>query len=177
MRTRYRFNETHRSHFITGTIVEWLPVFATSACADLLVASFLHCREHRGLQIYAWVILDTHFHAIVSGPDLADTITALKRHTARVLLEQLRAEGRDWLLNQLGYYKAAHKVASRHQVWQEGVHPQSISSDAMMEQKLAYIHENPVKRGWVTHPEHWRYSSAHEWLAGAQPVLKCDGWR
>ena len=104
MRTRYRFNETHRSHFITGTIVEWLPVFATSACADLLVASFLHCREHRGLQIYAWVILDTHFHAIVSGPDLADTITALKRHTARVLLEQLHTEGRDWLLNQLSYY-------------------------------------------------------------------------
>ena len=47
----------------------------------------------------------------------------------------------------------------------------------MMEQKLTYIHENPVRRGWVTHPEHWRYSSAHEWLEGAQPVLKCDGGR
>ncbi len=26
-------------------------------------------------------------------------------------------------------------------------------------------------------PEHWRYSSAHEWMPGAQPMLRCDPWR
>ena len=46
----------------------------------------------------------------------------------------------------------------------------------MMEQKRAYLHNNPVKRGWVGEPEHWRYSSAHEWLPAAQPMLRCDPW-
>jgi putative transposase len=29
----------------------------------------------------------------------------------------------------------------------------------------------------VAAPEHWRYSSAHQWLPAAQPVLRCDAWR
>jgi hypothetical protein len=57
------------------------------------------------------------------------------------------------------------------------VHPQAIAGDEMMLQKIDYIHHNPVQRGWVVAPEHWRYSSAHEWLPGAQPLLKCDPWR
>ena len=177
MRTRYRIHEPHAAHFITGTIVQWLPVFATSACADILVQSLLHCRANRGLKIYGWVILDTHFHAVLGGPELEQTIMAMKRHTALVLLEQVKAEGREWLMNQLAYYKSPHKTASRHQVWQEGVHPQAIMDDAMMEQKLTYIHNNPVKRGWVASPEHWRYTSAHEWLGGAGAIFKCDDWR
>ena len=46
-----------------------------------------------------------------------------------------------------------------------------------MLQKLDYLHHNPVARGMVTVEEHWRYSSAHEWLAGSRPVLRCDHWR
>lgn len=177
MRTRYRINEQNHAHFVTSTIVEWLPVFTLSACCDLLIRSFEHCREHKGLQIHAWVILDSHFHAIFSGPELADTLRDLRRFTSRALLEQIRSEGREWLLNQLAYYCAAHKTASSHQVWQEGLHPEAIVTDAMMQQKLDYLHSNPVQRGMVAAPEDWRYSSAHEWAKGTVPVMRCDPWR
>jgi REP element-mobilizing transposase RayT len=177
MRSRYAIRDAHSTYFVTSTIVEWLPVFTSAACCDILVRSLLHCREHKALQIYAWVILDNHFHAILSAPDLAGTLTDLKRFTSRALLAQIKAEKRDWLLNQLAYYCAAHKTTSSHQVWQEGVHPQVITSDDMMQQKLAYIHSNPVKRGFVAAPEHWRYSSAHEWMTGATPLFKCDPWQ
>jgi putative transposase len=50
-------------------------------------------------------------------------------------------------------------------------------SDTMMLQKLEYLHNNPVKRGLVASPEHWRYSSAREWLPGAAVELRCDPWR
>ena len=43
--------------------------------------------------------------------------------------------------------------------------------------KLQYLHANSVKRGLVQAAEHWRYSSAHEWLPGSAPVLKCHAWR
>ncbi len=176
MRSRYAIRESHLTYFITSTIVEWLPVFTTSACCDILVNSLLHCREHKALQIHAWVIMDNHFHAILTAPDLASIVADFKRFTARALLEQIKAEKRDWLLNQLTYYCAAHKKESSHQIWQEGVHPQAVTSDEMMRQKLDYVHENPVKRGWVAAPEHWRYYSAHEWLPAAIPSFKCDPW-
>jgi len=176
MRSRYKIHNPEGTYFVTATIVEWLPVFTTAACCNILVDSLLYCREHKGLKIHAWVILDNHFHAILAAPDLAGTLTDLKRFTARALLAQIRKEKRDWLLNQLEYYCAAHKLASAHQVWQEGVHPQEIGTDAMMDQKLDYIHANPVLRGLVVGPEHWRYSSAHEWLVGGHPCFKCDPW-
>ena len=177
MRSRYRIQEPDHAHFVTATIVEWLPVFTTAACCDVLIRSFEHCLEHKGLRIHAWVILENHVHAILSGPGLADTLRDLKRFTSRALLEQIRAEGREWLLNQLAYYCARHKTTSEHQVWQEGVHPEAILSDAIMEQKLEYLHNNPVKRGMVVAPEYWRYSSAHEWATGGLPVMRCDSWR
>jgi REP element-mobilizing transposase RayT len=160
MRTRYTVRTPDAGHFITATIVEWLPVFTSTACCDILVRSLTYCRAHTGLKIHGWVILDTHFHAILASPDLAHTIGNLKKFTAREILVQVREEGRDWLINQLAYYRAAHKTRSQHQVWQEGSHPQAIATDAMMRQKLEYLHNNPVKRGLVASPEHWRYSSA-----------------
>jgi REP element-mobilizing transposase RayT len=177
MRSRYGIRESEAAHFVTATIVEWLPVLSSDGCCQVIVRSLLHCREHKALKIHAWVILDNHFHAILSGPDLAKTIRDLKRFTARELLAQLKAENGEWLLNQLTFFRAAHKTLSEHQVWQEGVHPQAIEGDEMMRQKLDYLHNNPVKRGWVAAPEHWRYSSAHEWLPGGSPLFRCDSWR
>jgi len=137
MRSRYRVHDSTLAHFVTGTIVEWLPVFTSAALCDILVESLRYCREHKGLRISAWVILDNHFHAILTAPDLSRVVMDFKKFTARQIIETLRAERREWLLNQLSYYCAAHKQASEHQVWQEGSHPQAIRSDTMMMQSRA----------------------------------------
>ena len=176
MRSRYRAHEPHAAHFITATVVAWLPVFTTASRCDILIQAFEYCRQHKGLKIYAWVILDNHFHAILAAPDLPRVLAHFKRHTAQRLVEQLEKEGCEWLLNQFQYFRAAHKAESKHQVWQEGSHPQEITSDEMMAPKQAYIDHNPIKRGLVVAPGHWRYSSAHEGFPGITPVLRCDPW-
>jgi REP element-mobilizing transposase RayT len=68
MRSRYRILEHDCAHFITGTIVAWLPIFTTAERCDTLVQAFEYCRQRKALKVYAWVILDTHFHAIVAAP-------------------------------------------------------------------------------------------------------------
>ena len=176
MRNRYHARESDRGYFVTATVVEWLSIFTTPACCDIVIRSLEYCREHKGLAIYAWVILDNHFHAILAAPDLSAVLRDLKSFTAKQLVQQIKLERREWLLNQLRHYRAAHKP-NEYQLWQEGSHPQRILHDEMMEQKRTYLHQNPVKRGWVSEPEHWRYSSAHEWMPGAQPMLRCDPWR
>jgi REP element-mobilizing transposase RayT len=177
MRSRYRISDSAFPHFVTGTTVGWLPIFTTAVCCDILVPALQYCRTHKELKLHAWVILDTHFHAIAAAPNLTRVLADLKRHTARRIIEQLQAERCDWLLEQLRRQCAPHKAESEHQVWQEGSHPQAIGTDATMLQKLEYLHNNPVKRGLVASPEHWRYSSAHEWLSGASVEMRCDPWR
>jgi REP-associated tyrosine transposase len=97
MRSRYRVFDSAVSHFVTGTIVGWLPVFTNAARCDILVQAFHYCRAHKELKVYAWVILDTHFHAIIAAPDLTRVLADLKRHTARRIVEQLQAERSEWL--------------------------------------------------------------------------------
>ncbi len=70
------------------------------------------------------------------------------------------AEGTKTLLQELQYYKLKHRTDQQHQLWQEGSHPEMIETEAMMWQKIEYIHNNPVRRGYVDDPIHWRYSSA-----------------
>ncbi len=96
--------------------MNWLPVFTSPACCDILVSSFAYCREHKGLQLHGWVIMDNHFHAVATAPDLSAVLADLKKFTARRLLEQLAREGRDWLPALLATGRARHKTRRRHQV-------------------------------------------------------------
>ncbi len=75
------------------------------------------------------------------------------------------------LLELLAFFKRAHKQETTYQVWEEGNHSQIIESEVVMRQKLDYIHYNPVKRGYVDQPEHWRYSSARNY-AGQDGLIE-----
>ncbi len=70
------------------------------------------------------------------------------------------------MLNQLSFYKLEHKHDRQFQFWQEGSHPERITSLEMLQQKIDYVHFNPVRRGYVDMPEHWRYSSARDYAGG-----------
>jgi hypothetical protein len=67
-------------------------------------------------------------------------------------------------LEQLQFYKKAHHKATDYQVWEERYQPKLIQTDAMMISKIKYIHQNPVKRGYVDEESHWWYSSAREYI-------------
>ena len=76
--------------------------------------------------------------------------------------------------NQFAYYKKQFKTKSTYQVWQEASHPQLIIDEEMLVQKIEYIHYNPVKRGLVDLPEHWRYSSARNYRHNDQSLISVD---
>ncbi len=174
MRTRYKITNADGVYFITSTIIEWLPVFTSQKYFEIIIQSLKFCREQKGLKLYAYVILDNHFHLIVSGPELSGTLTSLKKFTARQVLIQLQQDRKAWLLNQLAYFKKKHKTESAHQVWQEGVHPQLMMNEEMLVQKIEYIHCNPVKRGLVDLPAHWRYSSARNFEHNDHAIIALD---
>ena len=67
--------------------------------------------------------------------------------------------------------KKPHKTDRNHQFWEEGSHPQEIQNIKMLHQKLDYIHQNPVKRGYIDNAEDWRYSSARNY-AGKDGLIE-----
>jgi len=173
MRSRYKIAELEAPHFITCTIVGWLPVCTRTKYLDIITASLSFCRQEKGLRLHAYVILDNHLHLVVTAENLSQVIRDFKRHTAKEILAVAQQEDKQWLLKQFEFFKSAHKGNSQHQVWQEGFHPQAITTEDMLRQKLEYIHYNPVRIGLVDRPEDWRYSSARNYL-GQDGVLEID---
>ncbi|MGR3176937.1 MAG: transposase [Candidatus Anammoxibacter sp.] len=89
MRTRYKIIDNEGIYFITSTIVEWIPVFTTQKYSDIIIQSIKYCKEHKGLKLYAYVILDNHFHLVASAPELSSVVASLKQFTAREIIAQL----------------------------------------------------------------------------------------
>jgi REP element-mobilizing transposase RayT len=120
------------------------------------------------------VILENHVHLIASAPNLSQELKAFKSFTARRIIDLLEQNRAQVLLDQLEFHRLRHKMESRYQVWQEGSHPQLIQDEEMLRQKLEYMHNNPVKRGYVDDATHWRYSSARNYadLAGLIEVSR-----
>jgi len=81
------------------------------------------------------------------------------------------------ILEQFAFYKKKYKTDRTYQIWQEGSHPQLIQNDEMLIQKLDYIHYNPVKRGYVDDPVHWRYSSARNYAGNSGLIEIYRNWR
>ena len=116
-----------------------------------------------GLKVHAYVILENHLHLIVQSPQLNKDMTRFKSFTAKKLLDYLKLNRVQTILEQLAFYKKAHKTDRQYQFWQEGIHPELIQNETMMLQKIESIHYNPVKWGYVDQAVHWRYSSARNY--------------
>jgi REP element-mobilizing transposase RayT len=129
-----------------------------------VLSSLQFLQQHERLTVYAYVILENHLHLIVSADNLSKEIANFRSYTARQIIDFYKTQNAQYILKQLNYYKLRHKTDRDYQLWQEGTHPEQIQGEAMMRQKIEYIHYNPVKRGYVDEPTHWRYSSARNYV-------------
>lgn len=168
-RSRYKITEPELPHFVTLTVLHWIPVFTRPETVNILLDS-LRFLSKDGLKVDAWVILENHCHFVLQSKALDHDMARLKSWTGKNLIQYLAAHNVKQILEQLAFYKKAHKNDRAYQFWQEGVHPELIQGEVMMRQKIEYIHHNPVKRGYVDEAVHWRYSSARDY-AGLPGLL------
>ena len=174
-RSRYIILEPDKPHFLTCTVVEWLPVFTRPDAVQIILDSWSYQRANDGLQLFGYVILENHLHFVAQAPRLDKCLHGFKSFTATQLIELLKTHHADHLLARLRFAKQAHKHDREYQFWQEGSHAEMIFSESVMREKLEYIHQNPVKRGYVDLPEQWRYSSARNYQ-GQPGLIGIDSW-
>lgn len=175
-RSRYKIYEEQRPHFLTCTVVAWLLVFTRPETVNIILDSWRFLQAQKRICLYGYVVLENHLHLIASSPKLSKEIGDFKSFTARRIIDYLETQNASMLLNQLEWYRERHKVDQKYQLWQEGSHPQQILDDEMMIQKLEYIHNNPVKRGYVDDPTHWRYSSARNYAGKSGLIDVITAW-
>ncbi|MNZ67000.1 Transposase IS200 like protein [compost metagenome] len=174
-RSRYVITDPAQPHFLTCTVMEWLPLFSRPTLVDILLDCWRYQQAHQGLRLYGYVVMENHLHYLAQAPDLAQCVSSFKSYTARRILDDLEQRGAQSALQRLSFSKRAHKQDREFQLWQEGSHAELVCSEDVMRQKLDYIHQNPVRRGYVDQPEHWRYSSARDYQ-GQPGLIGIDRW-
>lgn len=154
---------------MTFTIVGWADVFTRQVYRDCILDSFRYCIQHKGLNVHAFVIMSNHLHAILSakeGEDLANIIRDLKKFTSKAIVKAIQSgpeSRRAWLLTIFRNEAQRTQRGQDYIVWQEGYHAKQIITNAFLDQKLEYIHNNPVKAGLVSKAEDYVYSSARQY--------------
>ena len=181
MATRYHFGDNENPHFVTFATVNWIDVFSRACYKDILVESLKFCISEKGLVLHAWVIMTNHLHLIISckeGFKQADVLRDFKKFTSKTIIncieinpEESRKDWMIWMFKRAGAKNANNKI---YQFWQQDNHPIELSSLSMMQQKLDYIHENPIKAGIVNEAQHYKYSSGLDYYEDSQGLLPIE---
>jgi REP element-mobilizing transposase RayT len=127
-RSRYKIYESTHPHFFTCTILNWLPIFTRQDSVDIVLDSLKHIQREENLKLYAYVILENHIHLVASSEDIAKSMRHFKSFTAKEILKLLQKESVTTILDQLAFYKKAHKTTTTYQIWQEGSQPKLIQT-------------------------------------------------
>lgn len=170
----YKIHDQEDLHYLTYATVGWVDVFTRPTYKDILVDSLRYCQQAKGLEIFAWCIMSSHVHLIArarSGLKLQDILRDHKKFTAKAVVKAIadnpQESRREWLLGLL------QKPDGSIQLWQHDLHPVWLRRTDIIQQKLRYIHRNPVEKGLVEEPHHYLYSSARD-EAGLPRMLKLE---
>ncbi|MFZ1704805.1 MAG: transposase [Saprospiraceae bacterium] len=157
-------------HFITLTIVGWIDLFTSAACREIIIKNLRFCQQNKGLVIYCYVIMSNHIHLICHAKEeyrLSDILRDFKSFTAKSMIQTIQQKEDKrltWLLQSFAFHARFNKRNGDFQVWKQSNHPIELESPFFINQKLNYIHNNPVRARIVDLPNEYVFSSARDYL-------------
>ncbi|MGN7987731.1 REP-associated tyrosine transposase [Pedobacter sp. 22226] len=171
MAFKYSVTDQNDIYFITTTVVGWIDVFTRKELAQVIIESLNYCQSKKGLIIYAWCLMPSHLHMIVSAEEnyrLSDIIRDFKKFTSKKIIRTIVEikESREWLLDKFSFAGRTNIKNKEYKFWQDGFYPIALYSNEFKDQKLDYIHNNPIESGIVSEAEHYNYSSAINYAGG-----------
>jgi len=122
-------------------------------------------RRRYSFVVLGYVVMPEHFHLLLSEPqqsDLSTVIQALKLGFARRVQGELRRSKLSMIPSQ---------------IWQPRFYDFNVWTEHKRIEKLRYMHRNPVKRGLVQEPEHWRWSSFRACAFGEVGPVRTNEWQ
>jgi putative transposase len=155
-------------HFVTFTVVDWFPVFVCEDSCKIITDSLNFCIQEKSLHVNAYVLMPTHLHAIVFDREfdserLKHTLDDFRKYTGRNLADFCGKHMPASFSETFQQYAGEDR---QRRFWQPSQHPLGIFTEKFWKQKIDYLHLNPCRKGLVSAPEHWRFSSAAFWLDG-----------
>lgn len=159
------------AYFLTMTVVNWIDIFTRPVYKHIIVDALQYNQQNKGLIIFAWCLMSNHLHIIAEaeeGHNLSDILRDFKKFTSKAIVKEIKenpGESRKkWMLKEFKLAGKENPKIKNYKFWQDGNEAKEIHSTPFMEQKLEYIHENPVKAEIVEYAQDYLYSSARNYV-------------
>jgi len=170
---------SNEKYFLTLTVVDWIDVFTRKELCEIVTDSLRYCQQNKGLQVFAWCLMPSHLHLVAAveegGDTLSDVMRDFKKHTSKLIVKtisEIAESRRKWLLNHFAYAGKYDPKIKNYKFWQEGNHPIELTSRKFIDQKINYIHQNPVEAGIVYRAEDYVNSSAAQYAGEYKALLE-----
>lgn len=177
MARKYAIRDQEKFYFVTFTVIHRIDIFIREEYRNVFMDSIKYCQKEKGLLVGAWCLMTSHAHLIIGTEGkmkLEEIVRDLKSYTSRHIrkaIENNPIESRkEWILNAMikaGTNKSNNKD---FQFWMQHNHPIEMNSNEIIDSRLEYVHENPVKAGFVDESREWKYSSARDY-AGEKGLI------
>ncbi len=141
-------------YFITLTVKNWYRFFDRFDRFKILEKSFEYCQKSKGLKIYAFVFMINHLHFIGQADDMGVVLRDMKTFLSKEFKNNIFAFEPKVL--------EIFEENGKYTFWEKTNYPKQITSKEFLKQKINYIHENPLKKGYVNYAEDWKWSSANK---------------
>jgi putative transposase len=175
MGRKYQIRDQRSIYFVTFTVVNWIDIFIRDCYREIFISSIKYCQDNKGLEVYAYCIMTSHVHLILGTRgenNLEDIIRDLKSFTSRHVRKELEGNftesRREWILWMFTRAGKKNKRNNDFQFWQQHNHPIELNTNEMIDQRMDYVHNNPVEAGFVKEPEHWEWSSATDYAGSGK---------
>ena len=129
-------------YFFVATILEWKHVLNKDKYKDVIIESFRFLVSEKRVRIFAFVIMPNHFHTVWKiNEDLEKQ--DFQRDTLKYISQTIL---RDLKLNNTSLHKELYVGAKdrKYQSWERNPLSVKLLTQKVIEQKINYIHFNPV---------------------------------
>jgi putative transposase len=167
----YRTYDQQCIYYITCTVNQWNDVLTRKEYVDILLDSLRNCQKQKGLEILSWVVMTNHIHLIISTnkDKLSDIISDFKKLTSSKIITAITENPKESRKSRL---LLLLKKENKLKFWQDGCHPEEVTSLNSFNVKQDYIHSNPVRAGLVEKEEEYLYSSCGQVYGVKQGLLE-----
>lgn len=161
MAGRQNFSDENKLYYVTFTCYEWLPLIKMTDSYDVVYEWFRRLRDRMSVEVTSYVIMPNHLHCILNFPDKKCSLNTVvkqgKTFLAKAIITRLK-EQQEWAV--LKRLRDAVSVSRREKgqhycVFKRSFDAKAVMSQWFLEQKMRYIHMNPV-RGNYNLVEDWR---------------------
>ena len=157
--------------FVTFSCQHRRALLSDPKTCELFLGALARARADLGLEVFAWVLMPEHVHLMCRprpSTTLKTALVSVKMSVSRRVLARWHSTGNPILAD-------LKDTGGRARFWlQGGGFDRNVRSEAEFADEIRYIHHNPVKRGLVSKPEDWRWSSVRWWMGRRDGEFECD---